>query len=192
MGITFSKTYYIRSITVLLGTVMLLSCKNDPQEVAEIVATNVGPDMVGYDLVMTYSDSARIQYKMITAEHLQFTESEEKYDEFPKGIYIIYYDKRGHEIGSIEANYARNSEDGLLWEARDEVVVINVKGEKMETEQLFWDRKKEMIYTDRYAKLTDASGQIMEGNAGFESDQNMTAPVFRKVTGQMEVEKNSP
>lgn len=171
---------------------MFLSCKNDLQEVAEIVATDVGPAMVGYDLVMTYSDSARIQYKMMTAERLQFTNNEEKYDEYPQGIHIIYYDRAGNEIGLIKAKYAKYLEERLLWEARDEVVVINGKGQKMETEQLFWDMKKEIIYTERYAKLTDINGQIMEGNAGFESDQNMNDPVFHKVTGQMEVEKNSP
>lgn len=76
----------------------------------------------------------------------------------------------------------------MLWEARDEVVVINAEGKKLETEQLFWDMKKEIIYSERYTKLT-ADGQILEGNNGFKSDQNLNDPVFYGITGQVEVDK---
>lgn len=38
MKIIFSRISYIQSIIVLLGTVMLSSCKNDVREVRELVA----------------------------------------------------------------------------------------------------------------------------------------------------------
>lgn len=78
----------------------------------------------------------------------------------------------------------------MLWEARNEVVVVNAEGKKLETELLFWDMKKEIIYSDRYVRLT-ADGQIIEGNNGFESDQNLNNPVFKNITGKVEVE-NKP
>lgn len=30
----------------------------------------------------------------------------------------------------------------MLWEARNEVVIINAEGKKLETELLYWDMKK--------------------------------------------------
>ena len=48
--------------------------------------------------------------------------------------------------------------------------------------------KKEIIYSERYTKLT-ADGQILEGNNGFKSDQNLNDPVFYGITGQVEVDK---
>lgn len=48
--------------------------------------------------------------------------------------------------------------------------------------------KKELIYSDRYVKLS-ADGQIIEGNNGFHSDQNLNHPVFENISGSIEVEK---
>ena len=78
----------------------------------------------------------------------------------------------------------------MLWELRDDVVVINDKGEKLETELLYWDMKKEIVYSDRYSRLT-ADENIIEGNNGFKSDQSLRNPVFNKVTGVI-VEKQQP
>lgn len=191
MKICFSSIPYFRSITVLLGTVMLLSCKNDIKDVNQIAEDVARPEMTGEDLVMIYSDSARIKYKVITPEYLKMTRGEKKYEEFPKGIYVISYDEEGKMSGSIRSKYAKKLEDEMLWEARNEVVIINAEGKKLETELLFWDMKKEIIYSDRYVKLT-ADGQIIEGNNGFKSDQNLNDPVFYGITGQVEVEKKAP
>lgn len=183
--------FCIKSITVLLGAVMLLSCKNDIQEVNKVAADENRPEMTGRNLEMIYSDSARIKYKVITPEYLKVTQGKEKYEEFPQGIHVISYDNEGKETGSIKAKYAKKLEDEMLWEARNEVVIINADGKKLETELLFWDVKKEIIYSDRYVRLT-ADGQIIEGNNGFISDQDLNRPVFRNITGQVEVEKQNP
>lgn len=191
MKIGFSSIPYFRSITVLLGTVVLLSCKNDIQDVNRVAADDARPEMTGEELVMIYSDSARIKYKMITPEYKKVTQGKEKYEEFPQGIYVISYDEAGQEAGSIKSKYAKKLEDEMLWEARNEVVIINADGKKLETELLYWDMNKKLIYSDRYVKLT-ADGQIIEGNNGFKSDQDLNNPVFYGITGQVEVEKKNP
>ena len=55
MKIIFSRISYIQSIIVLVGTIMLLSCKNDVQEVRELVANEEKPEMTGHNLVMIYT-----------------------------------------------------------------------------------------------------------------------------------------
>ena len=181
-------SYYLRSIIVFLGTIMLLSCKNDIKQVEALAEEQDKPEMVGYELELIYSDSARIKYKVLTPEYVKTTQGVEKYEEFPQGIYIISYDANGKEIGSIRSRYAKKLEEEMLWEARDQVVVINAEGKKLETEQLFWDMKEKTIYSKRYTKLT-AGNQILEGHTGFESDQNLNNPVFYGITGQVEVNK---
>lgn len=188
MKFILSRLPYFRSITVLWGAVMLLSCGNDIRQVKEIVGEEMRPEMTGKNLVMTYSDSARIKYKVITPEYLKVTRGTEKYEEFPQGIYVVSYGRDGKEIGSIKSKYAKKLEDEMLWEARNQVIVINAEGKKLETEQLFWDMKQETIYSKRYVRLT-SGGQIIEGNDGFKSDQNLNDPVFYGITGQVEVEK---
>lgn len=173
----------LQSITVLiLGTVMLFSCKTDVKEVNAIEVRVGLPEMSGENMELFYSDSARLKYKVITPLYNKYNEENKKYDEFPKGIHAELYEKDGTMAGAITSKYAKKLEDEMLWELRNEVVVINTKGEKLETELLYWDMQKEIVYSDRYTRLTSGE-QIIEGNNGFQSDQSLKKPVFNKVTG---------
>ena len=183
-----SRILYMKSIIVLLGAIMLLACKNDIKEVKAWAEREKRPDMTGENLELVYSDSARIKYRVLAPEYIKVNREKEKYEEFPKGIHVLSYDPAGKMIGSIKAKYAKKLEDEMLWEARNEVVIINAEGKKLETELLYWDMKKELIYSDRYVKLS-ADGQIIEGNNGFHSDQNLNHPVFENISGSIEVEK---
>ena len=183
-----SRILYMKSIIVLLGAIMLLACKNDIKEVNALAEREKRPDMTGENLELVYSDSARIKYRVLAPEYIKVNREKEKYEEFPKGIHVLSYDPAGKMIGSIKAKYAKKLEDEMLWEARNEVVIINAEGKKLETELLYWDMKKELIYSDRYVKLS-ADGQIIEGNNGFHSDQNLNHPGFENISGSIEVEK---
>ena len=183
-----SRILYMKSIIVLLGAIMLLACKNDIKEVNALAEREKRPDMTGENLELVYSDSARIKYRVLAPEYIKVNREKEKYEEFPKGIHVLSYDPAGKMIGSIKAKYAKKLEDEMLWEALNEVVIINAEGKKLETELLYWDMKKELIYSDRYVKLS-ADGQIIEGNNGFHSDQNLNHPVFENISGSIEVEK---
>lgn len=183
-----SRILYMKSIIVLLGAIMLLACKNDIKEVNALAEREKRPDMTGENLELVYSDSAQIKYRVLAPEYIKVNREKEKYEEFPKGIHVLSYDPAGKMIGSIKAKYAKKLEDEMLWEARNEVVIINAEGKKLETELLYWDMKKELIYSDRYVKLS-ADGQIIEGNNGFHSDQNLNHPVFENISGSIEVEK---
>lgn len=177
----------IKSITILLGIVMLLSCKNDLKEVNELARQTERPEMAGENLEMIYSDSAKIQYKLITPLYIKVNRMNEKYDEFPKGMQVITYDKEEKQNGYISSKYAKQLTDQELWEARNEVVVVN-EGKKLETDLLFWDVAKGIIYSDRYVRLTTEDGQIIEGHDGFESDQNLEHPIVKNATGVVNVE----
>lgn len=190
MRSVFSKIIRLKSITALVGAVMLFSCKNDMEEINRVAGDEILPEMTGTNLEMIYTDSARIKYKVITPEYLKMSEGEEKYEEFPQGLHAISYDTDGKEIGSITCKYAKKLEDEQLWEARNEVVVVNAEGKKLETELLYWDTQKQIIYSDRYAKLS-ADGQIIEGNRGFKSDQDLKSPIFYGITGELEVEQRT-
>ena len=183
-----SRILYLKSIIVLLGAIMLLACKNDIKEVNALAEREKRPDMTGENLELVYSDSARIKYRVLAPEYIKVNREKEKYEEFPKGIHVLSYDPAGKMIGSIKAKYAKKLEDEMLWEARNEVVIINAEGKKLETELLYWDKQEYLIYSDCYVKLS-ADGQIIEGNNGFHSDQNLNHPVFENISGSIEVEK---
>ena len=186
--ISIYRALGIKSITVLiLGTVMLFSCKTNMKDVNAIGNRDGMPEMCGGNMELIYSDSARLKYKVTTPLYNKYNQENNKYDEFPKGIHAELYEKDGTMVGSITSKYAKKLEEEMLWELRNEVVVINADGKKLETDLMFWDMKKEIIYSDRYSRLTSGD-QIIEGNNGFKSDQSLKNPVFNKITGVVEIE----
>jgi hypothetical protein len=52
--------------------------------------------------------------------------------------------------------------------------------EKLETELLYWDQPKNLIYSDRFVKITNED-QIVMGT-GFESDPKLTKRKIKKVS----------
>ena len=65
-------------------------------------------------------------------------------------------------------------------------MVVNKKGEQLNTEELYWDEKKETIYSEVFVKITTDEEIIM--GEGFEADQNFTNYTLSKVTGQITIE----
>jgi hypothetical protein len=51
---------------------------------------------------------------------------------------------------SLVQNMPFITTDKELWEAKDSVVVINQAGEILNTEQLFWDERNKIIYSEQF------------------------------------------
>lgn len=56
----------------------------------------------------------------------------------------------------------------------------------METELLFWDEKKDLIYTDKYVRITQKD-QIIMGN-GLESDTRFDNWKIKNVTATLYID----
>lgn len=112
------------------------------KDVDAIGNRNNMPEMSGENMELFYSDSALLKYKVITPLYNKYNQDDKKYDEFPKGIHAELYEKDGSMVGSITSKYAKKLEEEMLWELRNEVVVINAEGKKLETDLMYWDMKK--------------------------------------------------
>lgn len=177
---------YIKSIAVIVLTAMLLSCSNKISEVEKYSSDNDKAGMSGKDLSMIYSDSLVVRFKVKAKEYIRYGEEEKDIcEEFPKGVFLESFDEEGAFEASISAQYAKYFGETQIWEARNAVEVINAEGRKLNTELLFWDRGKKIIYSDKYVKITTADGQVIEGNQGFKSDQDMRNIELTKITGEI-------
>ena len=158
------------------------------EEINRLSGRSEMPEVSLRNAELWYSDSARIRYYVSTPLYYKYNLEDRKEEEMPEGIYVILYDKEGNEVGTLNAKYARKGADEDVWEARNEVVMQNSEGRKLETDLLYWDMENQKIYTDTYSKLTSGD-QIIEGNEGFYSDQQLTSPIFKKVTGRVKFEE---
>lgn len=155
-----------------LVSLLLASCENDMQVVKVFSDPAKEPDVVMTNFETIYSDSARVKGKLTAPLLNRYEVESKKYNEFPKGLHVYFYNDSLNVKAEIMAKYAISYDKTQLWEARNDVVVTNVKGERLNTEQLFWDQKKRIIYTKKYCRITMPDGLQNVGENGMEAQEN--------------------
>jgi LPS export ABC transporter protein LptC len=146
-------------IAALFMTAFLPSCKNDVQTVLSLDVVDTLPEMTARNIEIIYSEKAKVQIKLVSPLLINKTE-EEPVLLFPEGFTVYFYDTLFNVTSTITADYGISYEKKKIMEARHNVVVENLeKGEKLNTEELFWDRAKQMIYSNVFVKIT-SGGQM--------------------------------
>jgi LPS export ABC transporter protein LptC len=177
----------IKSIVVLLGMTMLLSCENNIKEVQNLTNQEELPIQSGKNIEFIFTDSTRITYKAIASDFFEIKNKDENYFEFRKGGVIYSYDKNEKQVWKISCNFAINHVNDKLWELRNDVVAISDDNKTINSELMYWDQNKEIIYSDQYVRITTEDGQVLEGNS-FTSDQDMNNIRLKNVTGEVYLE----
>jgi LPS export ABC transporter protein LptC len=138
------------------------------------------PTQTVKEFITTFTDSAAKQLVMSSPMMERYTNRKDPYWEFRFGIKVVFYDGKKDPVGMITSKYARYDENKKLWELKDSVNAVNEKNEIMETELLYWSQEKDLVYTDRFVRMT-TEDQIVLGT-GFESDPRLTDPHIRNVS----------
>ena len=89
---------------------------------------------------------------------------------------------------TVTAKYARYYENQGNILLRDSIVIVNRKGEKLETEELVWNDKLKKFYTEKFVKITTPS-QVMYGD-GLEANQDFSWYQITNIKGVMQVNKS--
>ncbi|MEI6851647.1 MAG: hypothetical protein WCL06_02350, partial [Bacteroidota bacterium] len=116
---------------------LTFSCKNKLEDINAIKITDTFPVSTTENVEIIYSDSAKIQ-TVIKAPILKTYGGKNPYTEMPKGINAIFYDSVMHVKTHLTSKYAIKYDKKNVMEAKNDVVVINEKGERLNTEHLIW------------------------------------------------------
>ncbi len=107
--------------------------------------------------------------------------------ELPNGVEINFFDSLKQVKSYLTANYAIDWENKRIMEAKNNVIVVNDKGEKLNTEHLIWDQNKKKIYGDKFVKIT-TKDEILFGE-GMEADEKFDKWVIKKPKGILNIRK---
>lgn len=187
-----------KGITTIFVVVMLLllavACGSDKKEV---VAVTFDPEstytMRTTDIVSLISDSGITRYRLTSAEMLVFDKAADPYWYFPRGVFLERFDSLFTTDVSIKADTAYNWYNRKLWKLIGNVDVVNMEGDRFQTDTLYWDSKAEWVYSEAFMRITRTStNQVLTG-IGFESNQNMTEYRTKRPQGSTPVqEEESP
>lgn len=153
---------------------IVASCENSIDVINSESNNKVVPTSSAFSTETLISDSGKLKVRLQAPQRDQYELPQNKnYIEFPKGITSYFYDSTENVSSKIVSRYAifHMSED--LFEARNNVVMNDNKGDTLTTEQLFWDRKKATIYSRIFTRIITQDG-IFYGENGFESNQNFS------------------
>ena len=144
---------------------------------------NVNIEM-GKQVEINYSDNGLVRIKAIAPTATRFNK-DRPYFEFSDGIKILFYDDQHNIESTLTAKYATAYENSHSMTARDSVVVINNKGEILNTDELIWDEEKKIIYSNSFVKIKTPD-EIIYGN-GMTANENFTGYVIKNITGTIKV-----
>ncbi len=180
----------IKSIVVFLLATMLFACKNKLSDIQAMDSMlDTMPDVTASEIEFQYTEKSMLQVKLNSPLMHNYT-GKNPYMEFPDGFKVIFYDSLQNEKTILTADYGINYENRQMMEARGDVVVINHETkEQLNTEELIWDQTKELIYSNKFVKLTTENG-VLYGD-GIESDQTFSKRKLKHPTGDLMVEDDT-
>lgn len=174
-------------LSVLLLLLWCTSCKNDVEEVKKItMRTNTNIERAT-DIEIIFSERGVSQIVANGPELLRYA-VEKPYMEFPKGIEVRFFSD-GKIESTMTANYATAQEGNKLMVARNNVIVVNNKGETLNTEELIWDEEKEIIYSNTFVKISTQDEIIM--GTGMTANQNFSNYVIKNISGVIKVKQGA-
>ena len=144
----------LRFSLVALAALSLTGCDKKAVTGPRLVYT--GPLMETTNVRTLVSDSAKLKFQLTAPLEQQFENGDMLY---PKGMKVTFYSADGLKtvINTLTAKYGKVDKAKNLYIMRGNVQVANVpQQQRMDTEELFYDKTKQLIYTDTamFVKVT--------------------------------------
>lgn len=155
---------------ILSGCFFVCSCENSMQEVRDLGKRKTGKDVAVN--VESYMSQAAVVKAKLTSPLMTRTEIDTPIVEFPNTLRVTFYDDSTKPESFLFAKYGRYLERQGKVLLKDSVVVFNIKGDTLLTNELWWDRNQEKFYTDKHVLIKQPDDQQFVGENGMEADQS--------------------
>lgn len=176
------------TMTALAVMVLFFSCSKAKEPVVLKEFDGKFPDESATDIHIIFSDEGITSFELFAKTLNKYIE-DTAYMDCPNGITIYAYDELGVRQSVLTADYAISAEVPPRMEASKNVVIKDlIKNETIETEQLIWDKHKQMIYSVMPVKQTKADGTVNYGD-GFEADEHFSKYKVFNPRGEMIVDE---
>ena len=164
------------------------SCKNDLDQVAAIEVPEAAPDRVTRNAEYFYTDSGRVRNRLRAGRIAEWAVKPE-HTEISEGLELLFFDAQGHEGSTLTARRGTIMPTEKRMEVFENVVFINQRGERLETEQLTWDQDSGRVHTDKPVRV-ERNGDIIHGQ-GLDAAEDFSRYTIRKITGIINLDADS-
>ena len=147
-----------------------------------------GPLMETTNVLMLVSDSAKLKFQLTAPLQQRFENGDAIY---PKGVKVTFYSADGTKqvVNILTADSAKIEKATNLYTMRGNVQVKNVpQQQRLNTEELFYDQNKRVIYTDSAMAVKVTTPNEYLTGFGLRANQDFSRYSITKPTGVFALE----
>lgn len=172
--------YFFYSILFLI-----FSCSDEKKLSSDLKKGDL-PISSAFQINSIHTDSGVVSSKLNSSKMLNFSNSFFPYFEFPENIEVILYDKNKNQT-KIIADYAISYSNSDLIDLRNNVIVSTHLLDTLYTDQLYYDRDLEWLFTNFNFRYVSKDKDIY--GKGFDSDKSFEKIQFLEVNGFVTIDE---
>ena len=179
------KKASLRLLALLFFISLLASCGNSEKELNDYNSKSLGVEEIK-NADINYTLGGKAKAKLLSPLMLRVQDAS-PYVEFPKKLHVDFFGETGAVDSRLDALYGKYLEQESKVFLKDSVKVINIKGDTLYCDELWWDRNRKgnEFYTELPVRIRTKT-QIING-VGMEARQDFKGYVIKKVTGIINV-----
>ncbi|MGC6438054.1 MAG: LPS export ABC transporter periplasmic protein LptC [Flavobacteriaceae bacterium] len=176
----------LKSIVFLVLGGMLFSCNKRLDKIN--ISSNVPflPVSTAENINTKHTDSGKLTSILLSPKMINFSNQEFPFYEFPDGINLTLLDDNNQSSTVLSDKAILYNKTDLI-DLRGNVILTTATNDTLYTDQLYYDQKKEWLFTDNPVKFR-TKDYITNGN-GFDANQNFTNAQVLEVTGRIYIEE---
>lgn len=164
--------------------VLFLSCNGDKDLTPFLRAADI-PISSALEINTVHTDSGIVSSILNSPKMLNFSNANYPYFEFPNFLEVTLFDKNKNQT-KITADYAISYSNSDLIDLRGNVIISTHLLDTLFTEQLYYDRSQQWLFTNFDFKYVSTDKDIY--GRGFDSDKTFEKIKFLEVKGYVSLQ----
>jgi LPS export ABC transporter protein LptC len=144
------------------------------------------PVSISKNMHLHLSDSAVKKVEIKTSVLERYDNAKPPFNKMPKGIHVQFLDSLGETEATVDANFATHYPEKQELVLENNVIIINKKGEKLNSEHVTWNAETHQISSNDFVKIT-TEDQIIYGD-GFIANEDFTDYQINHIKGIVAIE----
>ncbi|CAL1521342.1 LPS export ABC transporter periplasmic protein LptC [Chitinophaga sp. MM2321] len=173
-----------RTLFYILIAAAFVGCENDIAAVMEFDSKKAAVEN-GTGITTIFSQGGKVNAKL-TAPAMERSLDKPSYVMFKQGLKVFMYNDTLGLESTLSADTGRYLEDEGYVYLKKNVVVINKKGEKLNTEELNWDPKKKIFYSTKEVFIKTPTDSLH--GWGLEANEDFSEKKIISVSGPITVQ----
>jgi LPS export ABC transporter protein LptC len=176
------RSAHVLKLVVALIALVNLSCKDNFAQLKTISQFDALPIGEADTIRVVYTEFAKTIAVLTAPKNIDYSNQPFPYSEFPNGVQVVLYDENNKET-YVMADYGVIYSRTDIVDLRGNVFVTTPEGAVLNTSQLYWDIKKEWVFTQEYFTFKnedyDIAANILDASRSF--DKITTGPLVGNV-----------